>query len=79
MQKAKVSYIIQSSLGMAVWTLLTVIVSLKVSQEHQLALTSKFAFWGLLWGIEIYFILVLHRYYRKLVQTTDPEDNAKLD
>jgi hypothetical protein len=56
-----------------------VIVSLKVSDTNQLALVTKLAFWGFLWGIEIYCILVLHRYYRKLALTTDREDKPKLD
>lgn len=66
MRKEKISYIVQSSIGMGVWTLLTVIVSIKVASAEQLTLATKIAAWGFLWTLVIYFIYVLIRYYKKL-------------
>ena len=66
MRKAKLSYIIQSSVVMGVWTLVMVIVSIKIYEEDQLPALTKFAVWGFIWGLIIYFIVVLIHYYKKL-------------
>jgi hypothetical protein len=66
MHKAKISYIVQSSIGIGIWALLSVIVSIKVASAEQLALATKIAIWGFLWGSIAYCIYVLVRRYRKL-------------
>lgn len=70
MRKAKISYLVQSVIGMVVWILLTVIVSIKIASAEQLTLTVKVAIWGFLWALVAYFIYVLIRYYRKLDETS---------
>lgn len=66
MRKAKIFYIIQSSIGVGVWAVLSVIVSMKVAAAEQLAMATRLAIWGFLWGSIAYCIYVLIRYYKKL-------------
>jgi hypothetical protein len=66
MTKGKTSYIVQSSIGMAVWIVLTIIVSAKVAAATQLAWVARIVIWSFLWALVTYFVYALVRYYRRL-------------
>jgi hypothetical protein len=60
------SYIIQSSLGVGVWAVLSTIVTGRVFSAPQLSLLTKIAICSFLWGIFVCMTIVFIRYYRKL-------------
>jgi hypothetical protein len=66
MNKSKLSYIVQSAIGLAVWIGLTVVVTLRVAQAEQLAYMTKMLIWSFLWGLVLCFISILARHYQKV-------------
>lgn len=66
MNKAKISYIAQSSIGMLIWIVLSLIVSVSVDSAMRLAWATKTSIWGFLFVLSIYFIYVRVRYYKKI-------------
>jgi hypothetical protein len=66
MKSSKVSYVVQSVIGMVVWIGLTIIVSFRVADAVQLDRATQVAIWAFLWGLVICFICVLVFYYKKL-------------
>lgn len=70
MTKTKISYIVQSSIGIGVWIFLTAVASLRVASAMQLGVETKIIIWGFLWGLVVYFVSVLVRHYNKLDDST---------
>jgi uncharacterized membrane protein YdcZ (DUF606 family) len=66
MRKAKVKYIVQSSIAVGVWIALSVVVSSRISGASQLAVSAKIVMWSFLWGSIVFCVYVLIRYYKKL-------------
>jgi membrane protein implicated in regulation of membrane protease activity len=64
--REKLSYVVQCSLGMLLWVMLTAVVSYKVGQATQLGWQTQCSIWAFLWGLVIYFIWVLVRGYGRL-------------
>ncbi len=60
------SYIIQSVAVIGGYGVLAAIVTDKVFSAPQLSLLTQLAVGGFLWGIIIWFVVVLRRYYRRL-------------
>lgn len=65
MGKSKVIYIIHSILGIGVYTILTIIVSIKFYNATQMELYERLFFIGFLWITVIFFIYELIKHYRK--------------
>ena len=74
MRKSRITYIVQSSIGLGLWALLSAVVSVKVGSAVQLDVPTKIAIWGLLWGTIAFWTYKLVRDYKKL---SDP--NLDLD
>lgn len=60
------SYIIQSVIGLGVYGVLAAVVSVRIFSAPQLSPLTKFSVCGFLWGLLIWFAVVLRRYYRRL-------------
>lgn len=77
MHKRKISYIVQSSIGVGIWTVLTVIASIKFVSAEQLSLVTKLVILGFLWALVIHIVYVLIQYYKKLdAYDLDSKNNA---
>jgi hypothetical protein len=67
----RASYIVQSAIGLGMYAVLNVIVTVRVWSANQLGLATQIAACAFLWILWVYFILVLWRYYKRLPNSFD--------
>ncbi len=60
------SYIIQSILGLGLWATLSGVATVRVLAAPELALWTKLGVCIFLWGLLVWFVVILHRYYLRL-------------
>jgi len=59
-------YLVVASVVLGAYTMLALVVSLRVASAPQLESVVKVAVWGLLWGFVCYGVWLFVRYYRRL-------------
>jgi hypothetical protein len=75
--RKKISYVIQSSVGIGAWAVLILIVSIRVASADQLGLAVKLAMCGFLWGSMAYGAHILIRYYKKMNDYDGDSDDQR--